>query len=140
MENSHKKETQTNNEKPIVLAVDDVPEILRMVHLILKDKYKVYTLAQPEKLEELLKTLTPDLFLLDYCMPELDGFDLMPIIRSFPEHKETPVIYLTSVKSADFYNVAMRLGASDYIMKPVDADKLREKVGRHFQQHETIPS
>ena len=132
MENSHKKETQTNNEKPIVLAVDDVPEILRMVHLILKDKYKVYTLAQPEKLEELLKTLTPDLFLLDYCMPELDGFDLMPIIRSFPEHKETPVIYLTSVKSADFYNVAMRLGASDYIMKPVDADKLRETIGRHF--------
>jgi len=132
MENSQKKETQTNNEKPIILAVDDVPEILRMVHLILKDKYKVYTLAQPEKLEELLKTLTPDLFLLDYCMPELDGFDLMPIIRSFPEHKETPVIYLTSVKSADFYNVAMRLGASDYIMKPVDADKLRETIGRHF--------
>ena len=135
MENSNKKDTPTpENEKPIILAVDDVPEILRMVHLILKDKYKVYTLAQPEKLEELLKTLTPDLFLLDYCMPELDGFDLMPIIRSFPEHSETPVIYLTSVKSADFYSVAMRLGASDYIMKPVDADKLREKVGRHFPE------
>jgi len=132
MGSSHIKETPTDKEKPIILAVDDVPEILRMVHLILKDKYKVYTLAQPEKLEELLKTLTPDLFLLDYCMPELDGFDLMPIIRSFPELKETPVIYLTSVKSADFYSVAMRLGASDYIMKPVDADKLRETVGRHF--------
>jgi len=140
MENTEKKDMPNDNDKPIILAVDDVPEILRMVHLILKDKYKVYTLAQPEKLEELLKTLKPDLFLLDYCMPELDGFDLMPIIRSYPEFTETPVIYLTSVKSADFYSVAMRLGASDYIMKPVDADKLREKVGRHFQQHETVPS
>jgi len=134
MESSHNKDIPAVKTKPIILAVDDVPEILRMVHLFLKDKYKVYTLAEPEKLEKLLTTLTPDLFLLDYCMPELDGFDLMPIIRSFPEHSETPVIYLTSVKSADFYSVAMRLGASDYIMKPVDAEKLREKVGRHFEE------
>jgi len=132
MEKSLKNDIPISREKPIVLAIDDVPEILRMVHLILKDKYKVYTLAEPEKMEELLKELKPDIFLLDYCMPELDGFDLMPIIRSFPEHANTPVVYLTSVKSADFYNVAMRLGASDYIMKPVDADKLRETIGRHF--------
>jgi len=131
MEDTREKKTPVG-EKPIILAVDDVPEILRMVHKVLKDDYKVHTLADPVKLEELLKNLKPDLFLLDYHMPDLDGFDLMPIIRSFPEHSETPVIYLTSVRSADFYSVAMRLGASDYIMKPVDADKLREKIGKYF--------
>jgi len=132
MENTNSKDVPVSANKPIILAIDDVPEILRMIHLILKDKYKVYTLSEPEKMKELLADIKPDLFLLDYCMPELSGFDLMPIIRSFPEHKETPVIYVTSVKSADFYNIAMKIGASDYIMKPIDAEKLREKVGAHI--------
>jgi len=132
MENTFENEMPVDDNRPVILAIDDVPEILRTVHLVLKDSYKVYTLNDPEKLEELLADLTPDLFLLDYCMPELTGFDLMPIIRSFPEHSETPVIYLTSVRSLDFYNVAQRLGACDYIMKPIDADKLREKIGKHL--------
>jgi len=132
MEETREIEVQADDKRPIILAIDDVPEILRMIHLVLRDDYKVYTLSEPEKLEEILMDITPELFILDYIMPEMDGFDLMPIIRSYQEHSETPIIYLTSVKSADFYSVAMRLGASDYIMKPIDADKLREKVGRHF--------
>jgi len=134
MGNESKKEKQINDDKPIILAVDDAPNILRMVHLLLKDKYKVHTLSEPGKLKELLEDLTPDLFLLDYSMPELSGFDLMPIIRSFDKHKDTPVIYLTSTRSADFYNVAIRLGACDYIMKPVDAERLREKVESHIKK------
>jgi len=120
-------------EKPVIMAIDDAPDILRMVQLLLKDKYKIYTLSEPVKLKEMLETITPDLFLLDYSMPELTGFDLMPIIRSFPEHKDTPVIYLTSVSSADFFNVAVRLGASDYIIKPIKVDTLREKVAKHLK-------
>ena len=129
MKNEYKKVKPGDENKPVILAIDDAPDILRMIQLVLKDDYKVHTLAEPGNLEGLLKDLTPDLFILDYCMPDLDGFDLMPIIRSFPKHSETPVIYLTSVVSADFYSVALRLGASDYIMKPVEAEKLREKVG-----------
>jgi len=123
-----------NDKRPIILAVDDAPDILRTIHSILKDKYKVHTLSEPGKIKELLADLTPDLFLLDYSMPELSGFDLMPIIRSFPEHEHTPVIYLTGVRSLDFYTVATRLGACDYIMKPVNADKLRDKIGLHIKK------
>ena len=121
------------DEKPTILAIDDAPDILRMVQLLLKDKYKVVTLSEPAKLKNLLEELTPDLFLLDYHMPELSGFDLMPIIRSFPKHSTTPVIYLTSVRSADFFSVATRLGASDYIIKPINVEVLREKVARNLK-------
>lgn len=121
-------------DKPVILAIDDAPDILKMVQLLLKDKYKIYTLSDPAKLKDLLADITPDMFLLDYNMPELTGFDLMPIIRSYTEHRETPVIYLTSVRSADFLTVANRLGASDYIMKPIKVDVLREKVGRHLNK------
>jgi len=132
MENTHEDLVQSDDVRPIVLAIDDSPDILRTVHSILKDDYKVFTLTEPVKLKELLADLTPDLFILDYSMPELSGFDLMPIIRSFPKHENTPVVYLTSVSSADFYNIARRLGACDYIIKPINADKLRDKIGQHI--------
>ena len=132
MEKKNKKNKTAGGDKPVILAIDDVPDILRTVQLLLKDDYKVHTLTDPTVLQDLLKDLTPDLFLLDYSMPELSGFELMPIIRSFPEHKNTPVIYLTGVRSADFYNVAQRLGACDYIMKPINAEKLREKIAKHI--------
>jgi len=122
------------NEKPIIVAVDDAPDVLRMVHLLLRDLYKVYILPEPEKLENLLHTVTPDLFLLDYKMPELSGFDLIPVIRKFPELKETPIIFLTSVITADSLTVASRLGACDYIVKPINVETLREKVAKHIKK------
>ena len=134
MENAGKKVEKGEKNKPVILAIDDAPDMLKSVQFFLKDDYKVHTLSKPSKLKELLEKIKPDLFLLDYKMPELSGFDLMPIIRSFPEHRDTPVIYLTGVSSADFYNVAVRLGACDYIIKPIDADKLRDKVGKHIRE------
>ncbi|MCL2627643.1 MAG: response regulator [Oscillospiraceae bacterium] len=124
---------ESTQKKPIVLAIDDSDDILLMLQLLLEEKYEIRTLSQPAKLKEMLAELTPDLFLLDYNMPELTGFDLMPIIRSFPKHKSTPVIYLTGVCSADFFTVATRLGACDYIMKPIDAEKLNDKIEKHIK-------
>jgi len=134
MEDKHKAETNVDDGRPVILAIDDAPDILRAVQLLLKDEYKVYTLPEPGKLKDLLADITPDLFLLDYKMPEVSGFELMPIIRSIPGHEKTPVIYLTSVRSADFYNAATRLGACDYIVKPIDADKLRAKIEKHIKK------
>ena len=119
--------------KKKVLAVDDAPDILKMVYLFLRDTYKVYTLSEPEKLDTLLQTLTPDLFLLDYKMPTLSGIDLIPIIRKYPKLKETPIIFLTSEKSPEFIKEVVRLGACDFIMKPVRAELLKEKVETHIK-------
>jgi len=123
---------EVEDEKQVILAVDDAPEILRMVHLLLRDKYKVYTLSEPLKLKELLQSIKPDLFLLDYKMPELSGFDLIPIIREHPEHKNTPIIFLTSEKTSESFSEAIRLGARDYVVKPIKVEILREKIGKHI--------
>jgi len=124
-------ETAAENKKKI-LAIDDAPDVLKMVNLLLRDRYKVYTLSEPEKLEELLETLTPDLFLLDYKMPILSGIELIPIIRKSPKHKETPIIFLTSEKSTDFIAEALRHGACDFIIKPIKTELLREKIASHI--------
>ncbi|MCL2210234.1 MAG: response regulator [Treponema sp.] len=121
--------------KPCILAVDDVSSMLRTIHNVLRDTYKVYTLSEPEKLGELLHNIEPDLFLLDYKMPQINGFELIPMIREFPQHRETPIIFLTSEGTADNLTAAIRLGACDYIVKPFEPDILREKIAMHLKQN-----
>ena len=118
--------------KPIILAVDDSPSILQAVNNALQSQYTVYTLPQPTLVKEILRKVTPDLFLLDYQMPELTGFDLIPIIRKFPLHEDTPIIFLTSEGTVDNLSVAMHLGACDFIVKPLDPAVLRERIAVHL--------
>jgi len=114
--------------KPIVLAVDDQPSILQTINQLLCEKYKVYTLPQPQAIKDVLKKVTPDLFILDCHMPVMHGFELVPIIRGQPEHEDTPIIFLTSEGTIDHVSVATNLGASAFLIKPIDDDILREKV------------
>jgi PleD family two-component response regulator len=117
-------------EKPVILTVDDDPSILKTVSFQLGERYKVHTLPNPSRIKELLKSITPDLFLLDYNMPGCSGFDLVPVIRNFNEHTETPIIYLTTEGTADKISTAIHLGASGFILKPVDSAILRERVAQ----------
>ena len=118
--------------KPVILAVDDSPVLLKSVASILSENYKVYTLAKPVLLEKLLGQIKPDLFLLDYNMPIINGFDLVPIIRGFAEYKDTPIIFLTSEGTLDNISGAIMLGACDFIVKPVQSDVLQERIARHI--------
>ncbi|MDR0320489.1 MAG: response regulator [Treponema sp.] len=115
-----------------ILAIDDSPVMLQTISSVLSEDYTVYRLANPTMLEKILKQITPELFLLDYKMPELSGFDLIPIIRSFEEHQNTPIVFLTSEGASDYVTSALTLGARDYIVKPFQPDTLREKVARHI--------
>ena len=117
--------------KPVVLAVDDSPSILKSVNYTLKDRYKVYTLPYSERIKDVLKLTEPDLFLLDCNMPKLSGFDLINIIREDPVHEETPIMFLTSENDHDTIFSAIGLGVCDYIIKPIDEKILHEKIAAH---------
>ena len=117
-----------NVSKPTILAVDDSPSMLRSIHYVLQAKYKVHTLQKPENLERNIKGLNPDLILLDYFMPKINGIELLRIIRNFPEFQKTPVVFLTSDSSQEHLKEAMSLGISGYILKPFNPRKLRDKV------------
>ena len=117
----------------IILAVDDSPSFLQEVNHVLQDTYNVHTLANPEELSEVLKTLKPDLFLLDYKMPKLNGFELIPIIRGFPEHEETPILFLSSEGKADIISLAIKKGVCDFIIKPINGEVLRKKIAMHIK-------
>jgi PleD family two-component response regulator len=120
-------------DKPVVLIIDDCPTILYAVNHLLGENYTIYTLpgVEHEKmLAELLKKISPDLFILDYNMPTLSGFNLIPIIRNIPGYKETPIIFLTAEKNVDAVTVAANLGACDFIAKPIDEAVLKKKIAK----------
>ena len=118
-----------------VLVVDDCPSILKSVHYVLSNQYTIYTLPEPDKLSQFLEDVQPNLFILDYNMPGLTGFDLVPIIRKFEVHTTTPIIFLTTEGTVDRILDAKCLGASDFIIKPINPELLREKVAIHIVEH-----
>jgi len=124
--------------KPIIMAIDDNPSMLRSIKSWLSDEYKVYSLTEPHVLNEALKKITPDLFILDCKMPEISGFDLVPVIRSVLRHKETPIMFLTSEGTSDYVHTALSLGSADFIVKPVDGDFLKQKVKSALTNYMTL--
>ena len=125
---SHLDHHRREANKPIILAIDDNPSILQTLNLILSEDYKVYTLPQPQAIKEILSRVVPDLFILDCHMPGLHGFELVPMIRGLSDHEDTPIIFLTSDGTIDTVSAATTIGASGFIVKPIDEKILRSKV------------
>jgi len=130
---------EEDTQKLTILAVDDVSIMLRTIQSVLRDKYNVYMLTKPDEIRALLKDITPDLFLLDLHMPSISGFELVPIIRALPEHKHTPIIFITADGKADIMVTAAGLGACDFIVKPISTDILLEKVAKHIKPRSQLP-
>jgi PleD family two-component response regulator len=120
--------SERDDDVPIILAVDDNPSILKAINEILCTKYRVYTLPEPQRVKDFVKMVTPDLFLLDCQMPGISGFELVNIIRSIPGHDDTPIVFLTSEGTVDFISVALHLGIAGFLIKPIDAQVLHEKI------------
>jgi len=125
---SHLDPQRAAENRPIILAVDDNPSILQTLNYLLCGDYKVYTLPHPQAIRDVLDRVVPDLFLLDCHMPVMHGFELVPLIRSDPEHEHTPIVFLTSEGTIDNVSVATNIGASGFIVKPIDEVILKEKI------------
>jgi len=136
----HHFEFDEDDDRPSVLIVDDVTSMLRAMQYALQDKYKVYILSKSEDALDFLRSKHPDLILLDYVMPGINGFDLIPLIRKLPGHNETPIIIITTEGTPDHVNKAMTIGASDFIVKPFKPKELNDKVAKHIRISQELKS
>jgi len=86
-----------------------------------------------EALEQLISN-TVDLVLLDWNMPKLSGIDFLKKVRVIKKYADLPIIMVTS--EAAKYNVieALKTGATDYIIKPINAKFFMEKIMTLFKQ------
>lgn len=114
---------------PHVLVVDDKPEICDVLKaLLLKLNYQVDTLENPLAVSRELSRRFYNLVLLDIMLPNKSGIELLPDIRK--ASPETKVIMITGYSEKETVIQALRLGASDFLEKPVDKDFLFHAVKR----------
>lgn len=78
----------------------------------------------------------PDLILLDYLMPGIDGRKTLEMIRSTEGLEDIPVIFLTGVSDKNTVMECINLKPEGYILKPVNKDELIEKVDKVLKLHE----
>lgn len=109
-----------------IMMIDDEPINSEMVKIYLEEVgYQHFiTVDESVKAFDLIATNKPDVVLLDLMMPEVSGFDILTRVRADKNLKYTPVIILTSSTDAETKMKALRLGANDFLGKPVDPSEL----------------
>ena len=120
-----------------ILLVDDQPGKLLSYQVILEELGENFLKANSarEALALLLKTDVA-LILVDVCMPELDGFQLVSMIREHPRFQRTPIIFISAVQVTDLDSLrGYEMGAVDYVPVPVVPEVLRAKVRVFLELH-----
>ncbi len=114
-----------------VLVIDDEPDILELVGMVLQDEgYRVETAGHGLEALEIISSRMPDLILLDMKMPVMDG---PAFAREFHARYDggVPIVVITA--AADALNQARDIGADDSVGKPFELDQLAKVVKRHLR-------
>jgi len=110
----------------LILVVDDDIEILEMLRRTIElEGFDVATATDGRSALKILEDSGPDLVILDIIMPELDGFQVLEIVR---QRSNVPVIMLTGKCEAESLHDALALGADDYVKKPFRPRELLARV------------
>ncbi len=115
-----------NFRNKLILVVDDEERMSRFIRLNLEhDGFQVLEANRGMKAINLIREQIPDLVLLDVMMPDLDGFEVLQMIR---ESHQVPVIMLTAKGEEDDKVRGLELGADDYVTKPFSPRELVSRV------------
>ena len=124
-----------DSKKKLVLVVDDEVTTLRAIKRMLESEYTVAIAGSAENAFAFLRDHKPDLILLDYMMPKMDGKLTLLKLRSSEEYKKLPVIFLTAMSDADTVKECISLDAQGYLLKPINAHMLLGRIKRFFSAH-----
>ena len=115
--------------KKRILVCDDEEGIRESLKLILEKDYDIFFAESGDEAIEKSKTNKADIVILDIKMPKKDGLETLKELKKL--NPSSKVIIATGYKSADIAQEAMRLGASDYIVKPFNRDNITKLVQKH---------
>ena len=108
-----------------ILIVDDSKSMRQMVQFTLKNtSHELVEAADGDVALEIAKQTNFDLILTDINMPNMDGLTLTLELRSLPNHKQTPIMVLTTESSDEKKVIGKKYGANGWIVKPFTPEKL----------------
>ncbi|MFA4844251.1 MAG: sigma-54 dependent transcriptional regulator [Candidatus Margulisiibacteriota bacterium] len=120
------------NTRPKILVVDDEKSMRDSMHMLLRDRYEVLLAENGRDAIKLVKQHTIDLVLLDIRLPEIDGLEVLRLIKGIDDSIE--VIMVTAVITVGRAVEAIHAGAYDYLTKPFDIGALTEQVEKIIEK------
>ena len=114
-----------------ILAVDDTISNLDILSELLKSYVVIETTSGKEALEAVSQE-KPDLILLDIVMPEMNGYEVCRRLKSNPNTKNVPIIFITTKNDEDSIEKAYDMGGADYITKPFLPKELLSRVKKEL--------
>jgi len=121
-----------------ILVVDDDPDFVEVMRLILENEYEVNTAANGKQALQRMRADKPDLVLLDVMMSYvLDGLEVTEAMSRDPDLQDIPIIMVSSLSStryADMFPTDRYVAIDDWISKPVNPDDLLARVSKALDQ------
>jgi len=122
---------QPNEPQFLILVVDDAADNLAMISLALQQQgYKVVTAANGEDAIAVAEQMHPNLILMDINLPALDGLGATRRILEQEALSTVPVVVVTAFGTEGFQRAAYDAGASGYLTKPIDLDRMNLLIAR----------
>ena len=112
-----------------ILIIEDDPSVLRATSYILeKEGYEVLSAQNGLEGLKMAKDSNPDLLLLDVMLPGIDGFEICHSLRGEPATADLPILMFSAKGQESDKATGLKVGADEYITKPVDREVLLSKV------------
>jgi two-component system OmpR family response regulator len=118
--------------KTKILVVDDDPEIVELFADVLNrdGRFEVRTASTGYDAGVLTQEFLPDLIILDYMLPDVNGNVVCQTIRQNPNFEHIKIIIVSGVVNQDEINELLKVGADDFVKKPFNIEKLIERIGQ----------
>lgn len=124
--------------KKKILVVDDSGIMLRNIKRWLEDKYQVILANSGAMAIKYLATNRPDLVLLDYEMPVIDGSQVLEMIRTETEFCDIPVIFLTGKNDKESIMKVLELKPEGYLLKSMEPQKIIQEIDNFFEKQKYV--
>jgi CheY-like chemotaxis protein len=117
--------------KRILIIDDDARNIFALTAVLRAKSFECLSCMSAHEALRILETdASIDAVLIDMMMPEMDGYEAIPLIKKIPGQKDTPIIAVTAQAMIGDREKCLEAGADDYISKPVDVDRLLEVLNQ----------
>ena len=122
-------DSEQDKQKPLhILVVDDNAMVLRNIKRILEQNYSVAVAPSGVHAFTSIGKKVPDLILLDYEMPEMNGEEVLKKLQAEEEYADIPVIFLTGMDNREIIAELLKLKPAGYILKPADPQMMLERI------------
>ena len=125
--------TNEENKTSVLIIDDEQANRLMLVNILDPEQFTVYVRKSGREGIEAAEELLPDIILLDIIMPEMDGYEVITLLKSSHKAKNIPVIFITGLSEVSDEEKGLKLGAVDYITKPFSPEIVKLRINTQIK-------